>query len=598
MKNDVALGKVDRLSESNQSESNQSESNQSSKKHNTIVTQSLFRPIIFGYLVLAVFLFSNVLLPSKSLAEPPPQEILSRFSSAKPLSEEYNDDLVKTEWRNPAPSYKHLGLSDEELIDLVGDRIMVTLHEPITIDVPYYGEMVRWTDARFSTAFTEMPMSAKDARAKIIENDLTNGWSDYIPFVESAEVIHKSEKHIAMRYKVEAKVLFVKAKVEGVYKDILEDDGSISSTYLYGSAQIFTRRGNIPLMPKALLSPLPMSNVRRWEFIPITEKRSLVVLTDWAEVSNKSGLSKRMTMYSKEMQQKDISDEDLAGPYPFPAMGLYALKTVLLKQTKQVPESQTRVREKADVPNLSASINKAALEKLIRPFSPVVFVHPPQTVAVEYGNIPFNFVTAVNKVKGDVEGVRKFGSQAQRTDEYVKQLRFSKLDGGSIELPDFSDEQSDMEGPRVHLQIKFGKGIPGLTTFKINYWVKHFWENENRLNFVADGGDVAEIFGALDWVPANEENTSLLFATSTSDTGPDAKFPLSIMKLVPGADVFSGIMSNVLGVGRQTPWIEEQIALETKAVDAIPVGDMPVDAMPVDAKQLDKAQTLDLSRVD
>src|SRR5690606_5994847 len=77
------------------------------------------------------------------------QQVLETFTKEKIKSEAYNLELDKLGWKNPAPAVADLKVSPEQLRSLTGDRIVLMMHAPRDVDVPYYGDMIRWHNARF-----------------------------------------------------------------------------------------------------------------------------------------------------------------------------------------------------------------------------------------------------------------------------------------------------------------------------------------------------------------------------------------------------------------------------------------------------------------
>lgn len=499
------------------------------------------------------------------------QEILAQFSKSKPKDENYNNVLNQLAWKNPAPSVKDLKLSNEELKQLVGDRIVLMMHEPQTIDVPYYGEMVRWHNARFVSAVTIMPLSADKLRQFIIDYDQKDGWKDVEPFVRGTDVLYKDKlNQIGLQYRIQGKLSIIRVNGNIYARNRYEENGDISSLFLTGD--IGVSLGLIPIIPKAVLSPLTMANVRRWEFIPIDENTSLVSITDWAEVMNDTHLSKHMSQYDDNAQKLgELSDEDLVGPFPGVAVNLYNFKNTVIQAlgfdnneiTGQSQQKQT-VLAKGVIPDFIHTLPKAALEKVLA-HGPVVFMHPKQDIDTLYGGYPLHFVTAAYPVKANFEDTRRYSVQMDHYADYVPQLESSKLVAGSFDVPDFSQPLFDIPSADVDLLMSLGKRIKFISSFDIQYRLRYQWQRFDRLTFEAIGGEIETVLGALEWLPGSTEAKSILFYTSASDLGPNPKFPLSLSQKIPGADVASGVIISTMAAGRQGPWVERQLLQEKQA---------------------------------
>lgn len=495
-------------------------------------------------------------------------ERLKVFSEHKLDSEGYNQDLNKENWLNPAPGIVTFGLDDAQLENLVGDRIVMMMHAPQDVDVPYYGEMIRWKNARFVTAVTELPMSAQTVRQLIIDNDQKDGWKDVEPFVRETNVMYRHEAdQIGLHYKIQAKISIIRINGNIYIRNRYEENGDITSLFLTGDIGIAL--GIVPIIPKAVLSPLTAANVRRWEFIPIDDKRSFLAITDWAEVMDDTHLSKRMSQYDEDSTNLGgISDEDLVGPYPGVAANLNNFKNTVLK-IKQLQAKQSTAKkplfEKGQTPVFIDSLDKRVVETLSKN-GPLVFLHPRQDIRADYGQFPLHFVTAAFPVDAGFEDLRRYSAQMHHYADYVPQLDKSELAKGSFDIPDFSKGLENLEAAEVQLNMKLGKGPKFISSINIDYRLRYVWESPQRLAFETAGdGDIDTIHGAVEWLPGTAKDTSLLFYTSASDMGPKPKFPLNLTQHIPSSDIISGVIVSVMAVGRQGPWVELQLEQEAEA---------------------------------
>jgi hypothetical protein len=492
------------------------------------------------------------------------QDILSEFTRSKSKTEEYSNAVNELSWLNPAPSVKDLGLSEGELKALAGDRIVLMMHNPQTIEVPYYGEMVRWHNARFVSAITAVPMSAEKLRQVIIDNDQQDGWKKVEPFVRKTEVLYKdNQEQVGLRYKIQGKISIIRANGNVIARNRYEENGDISSLFLH--ADIGISLGLVPIIPKAVLSPLTMANVRRWEFIPIDENNSLVSITDWAEVMNDTHLSKRMSQYEEGSEKLGgISDEDLVGPFPGVAVNMYNFKQTVLKLAGvEQPEKQ----QKGETPDFINTLNKKAVGKLLQR-GPVIFMHPKQRIDTDYGGYPLHFVTAAYPVAASFDDLRRYSAQMDYYADYVPQLNSSELADGTFDIPDFSQVIEDIPPADVNIAMSLGKKVKFISSFNIEYTMRYRWESPQRLGFEAVDGEIETVLGAVEWLPTSDENKSFLFYTTASDLGPNPKFPLNLSQKIPGADVASGVIVSVMAAGRQGPWVE--IQLEQEKQDTAP----------------------------
>ncbi len=502
---------------------------------------------------------------------PASQEVLERFSKSKSKTEAYNSALNELAWENPAPGVNSLGLSIEELEGLVGDRIVLLMHAPRTVDVPYYGEMIRWHNARFVSAVTELTVSADRLRQMIIDNDQKNGWKDVEPFVKSTGVLYRDElDQVGLRYKIQAKLSILRVNGNVYARNRYEENGDISSLFLSGDFGVSV--GLVPIIPKAVLSPLTIANVRRWEFIDLGPNRSLVVINDWAEVINDSPLSKRMSQYEKGASEyTGLSDEDLVGPYPGVAVNMSNFKNTVLRQLEgevkveaepDEVENET-VLEKGLIPDFIQDLPKPALHKMTQN-GPVVFIHPRQDIKTDYGAYPLYFVSAAYPVEATFDDLRRYSSQMNHYADYVPQLNSSTIANGDFSVPNFAEPFEAQKAAEVDFEMSLGKRVKFISSFNLEYRMRYTWERKDRLSFEAIDGEIETVLGAVEWLPGGIEGdgSSLLFYTSASDLGPNPKFPLNLAQKIPGADVAGSVITSTMAAGRQGPWVEGRLREE------------------------------------
>jgi len=545
--------------------------------------------IFFINLIFLIIVFSQSLYAADTAINPKEgiqayQEILSQFSKNKPKEENYNLDLNKLAWKNPALSVHDLNLSTDELRKLVADRIVLIMHKPRTIDVPYYGEMVRWHNARFVSAITEVPLSASKLRQLIVDNDKNNGWKDVEPFVQETAVLYQDNlNQLGLQYKIQGKLSIIRVNGNIYARNRYEENGDISSLFLTGD--IGVSLGVVPVLPKSVLSPLPMANVRRWEFIAIDENRSLVSITDWAEVMNDTQLSKHMSQYDKdETKIGGLSDEDLVGPFPGVAVNMYNFKNAIIKslrlqqtengslKSKTLPSEKKLA--KGIVPDFKQNLPKQALERLLVN-GPVIFMHPKQEIDTDYGGYPLHFVSTAYPVKANFKDMRRYSAQMNHYADYVPQLESSKIIKGTFDIPDFDKPISTIPPIDVNLKMSLGKRMKFISSFEIEYQLRYQWQRFDRMAFESIGGEIETVLGSIDWLAGSTEQQSILFYTSASDLGPNPKFPLSLSQKIPGADVASGVIVSTMAAGRQGPWIELQ--LEKKKLPNTPISEPKPD---------------------
>lgn len=487
---------------------------------------------------------------------------LETFSEAKPNKPKYLYDLQKTAWKNPSMTYQDLGLSKNELIALVGDGVVVLTQKLDRFKVPYRGRFLEWQNGFFSTTIMQVPLSAKAMRETIMRNDRQNQWKDYFPNLLKTAVMVEAGRDLMLREKYKIEISFFDINSESYSVTRLEDNGDITFLSLTGGGSV--KIGLVPIVPKALLSPTRSASIGRWQFVDISESKSLLVRTSWSEVVE----NKKMEAFLKEYEGPVVDTNDIANNTPnndahkksnkdFKSE-LYTLntgfgpvffdfrsklKTKLGLQDEGSPSLP--ISTLANSPSVFNQLSPYA--KRLSPLGPIYFIHPAKADNTKQTHDSLFYVTAMTIVRGKPAEVKSLSSQIDSTVAYVEVL--DKSDKTPVNDKDF----------QIDFSATLAKnGVPFVPKFKMGSIVNYEWQNESCLAFEAVSGDVAKLKGQIEWqaLDVRDKDQTLMSVTAAFNFGAKPKFPFNFIKDIAGAQAAGNLLASGGILLAQRQWIE------------------------------------------
>jgi len=364
-------------------------------------------------------------------------------------------------------------------------------------------------DTRFVSSIAVINAPANKVR-KVI-NDYAN-YSTFMPQNDHSEILKKSTEYIIARYNVfvELPVFTIHATFD--LKHNLNDNGDITWTLIDGKMK---------------------ASLGRWEIVPISENKTLVINTSWSD--HKSiGFMSRILMKA----QPDLA---MAVPIGTTALMLEAVKR--RAENKSI-SSKSKINAKSTSPNIpyisNINIPKHTINGLLS-HGKVLIVHPVQWIRIgEKESLDFVFTSAIDVVKAPIEMVKKISMDVSAYPDIFYQVK-------SV-TPHKDQMTIDWQ---MTLWFSF-------FSFSIDLTHQYYWENDKILTFIREAGDLEYVFGRREWIAMGPNKTMLVFTTAFQG-GDTAPFFLRFVKMLPNSQVVGSTSVCSVLMEKHIPWIKSQL---------------------------------------
>lgn len=204
------------------------------------------------------------------------------------------------DWENPAPHLADTGLKPTEIVDAIGQRMLLFPHPARDISIPGEKGPRRFAQARFITAVSRVDLPAATLRRRMQD---FSGYKHLFPMLTDSDVMALEGRKVVARYRIEIPLpALATISVDFRIKHTIEADGSISALLIDGRAEsLIAMLGGVT----DELADQPM--VSRWEVLPVDARRSLLVFTYWDRVELKSYFARKFMAEYPEVR--------VVGPY-------------------------------------------------------------------------------------------------------------------------------------------------------------------------------------------------------------------------------------------------------------------------------------------
>ena len=414
------------------------------------------------------------------------------------------------------PVLKHEIVHIQNLSKLIGDGQLFVIfpQKKETLAVRNTSEKETF-HTRFVSSITIINAPAKEVRDVI--NDYAN-YSTFMPQNDHSEIVKKTSEYIIARYSVYVKLPIFKIHATFELQHDLNDKGDITWTLIDGKMK---------------------ASLGRWEIIPISSKKTLVINTSWSD--HKSiGFMSRMLMKA----QPDLA---MAVPIGTTALMLEAVKR--RSENKRVGSSE-RTKSVSTSPNIpyisSINIPEHTIHALLK-HGQVLVVHPVQWLRIaDNETLDFIFASGIDLINAPIEQVKKVSTDVSEYPEIFYQVK-------SV-LPHHEKMTIDW---RLQLWFSF-------FSFNINLTHQYYWENENILTFTRKAGDLEYVFGRREWIAMGPKKTMVVFTTAFQG-GKTAPFFLKFVKMLPNSQVVGSTSVCSILMEKHIPWIESKLLHNKKA---------------------------------
>jgi len=364
-------------------------------------------------------------------------------------------------------------------------------------------------DTRFVSSISIINAPAE--RVRYVINDYAN-YSTFMPQNDHSEILEKTSEYVIARYSVFVKLPVFKIHATFDLKHDIKDNEDITWTLIDGKMK---------------------ASFGRWEIIPISDKKTLVINTSWSD--HKSiGFMSRMLMKA----QPDLA---MAVPIGTTALMLEAVKRRAEKKTIASPQNTQGLSTSPNIPYISnINIPQHTINAFLK-HGQVLIVHPVQWIRMgENESLKFVFTSGIDVVNAPIEKIKKISTDVSDYPEIFYQVK-------SV-TP--HEEKMTIDW-RIKLWFSF-------FSFNIDLTHQYYWENNNILTFTRMSGDLEYVFGRREWIALAPKKTMIVFTTAFQG-GKAAPFFLKFVKMLPNSQVIGSTSVCSVLMEKHIPWIESRL---------------------------------------
>lgn len=416
----------------------------------------------------------------------------------------------------PIPRFQALGINADTLDKLANQKITVLVNSKQDLELSSAKKGKTFTNARIVTAMTII--DAPVDKVKGVVKDYEN-YTNVMPRTEKASIIKQYENHHWVEYLLTFKLPVWAIKIKYLFQYTEEDNGDITVQLLEGGGE---------------------SGASRWEFIPLSHDRTLLVFSNWNDLENSGFFFKTLVQAQPDLKitipiiSATIAVDAIKKQFPTkPLMPIGQLNTVGSSKNKKILPQ---------VPYYDADEVEAISQ--LTGFGMVLVLHPLSDFRDSFGSTKLEYISVIKKVNVPVNASKILTTNFESYVDFLPPL---------VEL----DHRKTKKGFETdwYLKLKFG-----LLALPIEYSMNYAWLGENYLYFYLTQGDIESVYGSLQWYPfKNQQAASLFSYTLAIDIGDDLPVVLSILNKIPRRSLLSGIFMGAMFMENQSQWIEAQI---------------------------------------
>lgn len=402
------------------------------------------------------------------------------------------------------PSLAGLSLTPQQAAAWAGPNIALAEHAPCDIIRERKGQRNKHFQIRFVSGMTVLNSSAEQIRG-LLMNPAT--YPDIFPNTDKARLIARTANSVTYELRHGIRLPLINWHTTLRSQMIHEADGSLLVNLVDGDIDDATAR---------------------WEIIPLGNNRTLVVLTDWSNLTGSTWLYRLVL--------KAQPDLPAALPWIVTSSALESLRRKIEGNPQRKPEGPLPTLPEAAFPNGDKSVAKKLLEQ-----GNTAVIAPGVWFQGENEAIPLRFVTVSQKVDSPMNTSRRLLGSLRRYHEFLKPVKSVKI----TQRP---------WGMDTHWQLGVSLGIFSTSPeYRISFW----WQNPQRLYFHRTEGEMRYLFGAWEW-EALDKNRTLAALTVGIDPGSDPGWLMGYVKYAPYPEINGALLSGLLTLKKAGRWIEKQ----------------------------------------
>ncbi len=396
--------------------------------------------------------------------------------------------------------------NSQSIANFIGERQLVLMHDATKIKTRYDQEK-----ARFVTT-----MVVIDSPLETVKETIT----DY----ENYDKIHPSMSKISVTSS---------SSDTSTVKFNYELDLNLISPQLTYTLEYFPGEGNDILWH--LVSGDLNASRGRWEFQRLSDSKTLLSYTGWADFSG-LGLAIDTIFWAQP-------ELELVMPVSGSAVLVRNFKEYI---TPKITDFDTNsLPTSPDVPLFSENSVPNQLIKLSKKGTPLI-IHRDRFIRDVSGEpLRLRFVSGMGVLEAPSSRAKKLMTQYDKVKNFVSPV-------SSVEA-----KQTDT-GLIANWNASFGLG-PLSVGFE--YKLDYDWETNQALVFRQLSGDLDHVYGAQEWIPYKKKKT-LYFLTSTHEIGERAGLLVRLGNLIPNRQIAVGVAFAGIGVEKHINWANEQIEID------------------------------------
>jgi len=421
-----------------------------------------------------------------------------------------NSAIYADEITDQVPAIKNLNFDAKKLSSIVESRQLIIIFPEQKIKTCKYKKIRYFKNARFVSCISIVNASHEKVRS--IVNDYEN-YSKFMPETISSDVSFRSKDKVIADYTLQVKIPLIKVNIKFQLEHYLQKDGDITWRLIKGKMK---------------------ASIGRWEIIPVSKNKTLLVNTSWSDHQSAGLLTKLLI--------KSQPDMSTAIPVSTAALMLNAVKNrAEAEAVNNKINDLSKLPEKPKIPLIFKDNIPVNTLCHLASIGTILFVHPKQWIKNSNNKpIDLNFITAGGIVHAPFNKVKQLSTDSLKIKDLLYQIKRVKVNNnGSI----------------IDWRLRFWFYF---FTLKLDFTNNYKWIDNNTLIFERLKGDVDYIFGSREYMKISDELT-LMFLTFAYQTGENAPFTFNLTKKLPNSLVILGASASTVIIEKQIPWIEKNI---------------------------------------
>jgi len=430
------------------------------------------------------------------------------------LSVGYSKNIKNVDWENPLPRFSQMDVNLHDLVELIGEGQLILFMPPQKIELWTHGQIKSYDNARLACAMTvvDLPEETVRLRFSAIAKTLAA-----FPQYKEVQNVAMRDNHVMVKYIEEFDLGAFPLKSAYYWQYTAEDNGDVSA---------LLHKGDVD------------ASALRFEFLPISNKKTLLVLTHWHDMASASFFYRLFLKANPETKMTSIPVAT--------SMMIQQCKETFLEDSGIKRQERHTYGSKMDIPLYSIRSDlKQTLYKIAQIGTPIL-LHPKKDYAYNGGKLPLQFATCVQTYPVPISLIKPHIWDVKTMPEYFPQF-------------DHVSEAPLPEGKKIQIQMKYGVGFISL---KLNFTFDYLIYNNNVSHFQNPNGDIL-ILGAEEIVevstPSNKPATIQVY-TVGSLIGKNAPWLIRYLeKSLPEADLMRNVAMALVRVEQQLPWMIDKL---------------------------------------